>query len=518
MRKSTYIFLGATILLLLANVALGAAVWKSPSQPFSITAPAPELPLDTSLNTQTKTGLLRLIQPLGSNRALELGYSNAISGVNSLGASQNIFFPLITVGGILNQTRILNTEGALFLNTQGVVLPNVATSSLTSAIEGTITYSDKNVYLKDPSGWKVIGSGGSSGGQWSVTSSGALYTLSPVGVGTDNPQGIFDIQGNGDIYLKSGTKSGSVKVGNGGMVNLDVSGNVTISGSSGSQTQYENRGSLSINLGSHPWNGDEKFNPPTDWWVIKGDTKYVDNRMPCDSSTFSSGDCSSSVYVIPGTSDKYNFYVGASYTDKSKPCDANTNPCFLIPRIDKFAATNTPGGSLFARKAFLSNIVGNAELDLQSGGSGNWWGIYNDIGTQDLRFWYGAANNGTNSVIFKSNGSVVISSLANNDQTKFLTTDPHGKLLLTSAVMRKACVFETGNVMSTTPVPDSWTASSCSSYAGAIGATSYRLACIFDNDFSIGASVGDLIPPKNCGWPPATARWEIASGAGNYGE
>ena len=66
--------------------------------------------------------------------------------------------------------------------------------------------------------------------------------------------------------------------------------------------------------------------------------------------------------------------------------------------------TGTPNKQLH-----IKTLAGsNAEIDIQSGTDLNWWGIYQDDGTNDLRLWFGNATLGTNKVTFDDNGNVGI--------------------------------------------------------------------------------------------------------------
>jgi len=64
---------------------------------------------------------------------------------------------------------------------------------------------------------------------------------------------------------------------------------------------------------------------------------------------------------------------------------------------------------------------------------------------------------------------------------------------------QKVCSVLVGNTWrDTLLVPSTWTAATCDRLRSTLGASAYQLACIFENDFSIGQGSG--IPARNCGW------------------
>lgn len=88
------------------------------------------------------------------------------------------------------------------------------------------------------------------------------------------------------------------------------------------------------------------------------------------------------------------------------------------------------------------------------------------------------------------------------------TTGPQAKLDVAGDVKanalafasQKACsVFTDKQFRDTTIVPATWTKETCEKFRGAASATTYQLACIFQNDISFGAPGGGL-PSQNCGW------------------
>lgn len=72
-----------------------------------------------------------------------------------------------------------------------------------------------------------------------------------------------------------------------------------------------------------------------------------------------------------------------------------------------------------------------------------------------------------------------------------------------AAVSQKVCIiYDPGNQtrgswLSATPVPSTWTSSTCQKFATAAGATRWGLGCFFANSYSI---VTSGKPSPNCGW------------------
>ena len=136
--------------------------WQAPSQAF----PGANVmaPLDVSSNPQTKTGTLTLKNAYPYISSLGTGYKNAIGGIafNSTSLTP-VFYPFTNIAGIDNQTQIQNGFGALYVNTKGLVLPNVGTSGL-NGTKGMITYDPSSDTVKLYNGkWVDIGTGTGTG-------------------------------------------------------------------------------------------------------------------------------------------------------------------------------------------------------------------------------------------------------------------------------------------------------------------------------------------------------------------
>ena len=64
----------------------------------------------------------------------------------------------------------------------------------------------------------------------------------------------------------------------------------------------------------------------------------------------------------------------------------------------------------------------------------------------------------------------------------------------------KICsVFVSGMFRDTISVPMGWNDSVCRRFMKSVGANGYQLGCVFDSNFSLGGTDGEL-PSKNCGW------------------
>jgi len=158
MKNISYIFIGTILLLFVANIALGAS-WFSPTQPFSLTAPAPDLPLDTSSSTQTKKGTLIL----GKN--LDLSIQSASADGILFKANQKIkvnnsawLMPLSTSG----ISSFYNGSSYFAFNTQGLLLPNAQKNSI-SQKPGMLTYDNGTAWLYNGTSWVDLAGGGGSG-------------------------------------------------------------------------------------------------------------------------------------------------------------------------------------------------------------------------------------------------------------------------------------------------------------------------------------------------------------------
>lgn len=110
-----------------------------------------------------------------------LGYQNALGGVSSSGGQSPVFYPLVAItrNGLQDQTRIYNAAGALYVDTQGLVLPYL--SSAPTGYPGMIYYNtgSNTVKLYNGSGWTDIGTGtgnGSGSTYWKAAGSGIQYT------------------------------------------------------------------------------------------------------------------------------------------------------------------------------------------------------------------------------------------------------------------------------------------------------------------------------------------------------
>jgi len=90
-----------------------------------------------------------------------------------------------------NSSYIYNSSKALVLNTRGLQLSNLATSSLSGAAAGTVTYYNGNVYLRNATAWVPIGSGstggsGSGSDYWTLTGTDLHTATSVQAVNIDN--------------------------------------------------------------------------------------------------------------------------------------------------------------------------------------------------------------------------------------------------------------------------------------------------------------------------------------------
>lgn len=164
------------VALIIGSAGAIHAAWQAPNQDFPNQNVG--VPLDTSSNPQTKNGQLTLQTATPYSPILTVGYQNAISGL-ALNATlpTKIFYPMTFIGGVDNQTQIQNGLGALYVSTQGLVLPNVGTSGL-NATAGMITYdpSSNTVKLYNGSSWTDIGTG-TGGGFWQANgSNGIIYS------------------------------------------------------------------------------------------------------------------------------------------------------------------------------------------------------------------------------------------------------------------------------------------------------------------------------------------------------
>lgn len=174
------------LVVLLSATVVSAQTWQKPSAAFSPGAPAPSLPLDMSATPQTKNAELKLktlnLSALGFNgKALELGANQTIGNNSAQFAIQRSD----------GTSYIYNSAKALVLGTRGLQLPSVATSSLTTAAQGTITYSGGTVYLRSTNAWVPIGSGstggsGSGSDYWTLTGTDLHTATSVQAVNIDN--------------------------------------------------------------------------------------------------------------------------------------------------------------------------------------------------------------------------------------------------------------------------------------------------------------------------------------------
>lgn len=160
MKKTTYILIGAVILLLSANVVFGQATWHSPSSAFSLNALSPKLPIDESSVPQTKEGELSLNDKLNFSASTKVD-TIILPTENGIYSSDKSAYFIPLKSGLSAQSYLYNANGAFNINTQGIVLPNVSTSALRTPRAGTITYDPgvKNIKLYNGSAWVDVAGG-----------------------------------------------------------------------------------------------------------------------------------------------------------------------------------------------------------------------------------------------------------------------------------------------------------------------------------------------------------------------
>jgi len=107
--------------------------------------------------------------------------------------------------------------------------------------------------------------------------------------------------------------------------------------------------------------------------------------------------------------------------------NAVTNDMIALHNRTRNIATNDATGNMqVAGKVglgILPTATGvNAELDIKtpSVASGNYWGIYHDQGSEDLRFWNGQGTTGNNRFTITKDGGVKADKYCNADGTKCL--------------------------------------------------------------------------------------------------
>ena len=152
MNNNKYIWaVGAlfAIALIVGSAGIISAAWQAPSQAFPNQNIAP--PIDTGPSFQTKSQGIGF-DPSFVGPALTFQKEQAI---NTTGAP----FTFIPATGFSNNT-VMQSSGAFYMNTRGVVLPREETSGL-NATKGMITYSPSQDKVKvyTNSGWVDIGTG-----------------------------------------------------------------------------------------------------------------------------------------------------------------------------------------------------------------------------------------------------------------------------------------------------------------------------------------------------------------------
>lgn len=179
-----------------------------------------------------------------------------------------------------------------------------------------------------------------------------------VGFGTFDPQGVLDVRGEGNIDVKRGAQAGTVYIGDGGMVDFNTSGDVSVTGRSGTSTveEYASDGNFLADPKKHYWTpqfADPNFEFPVDWWP----SDMRDKRMPCDNVPLGTRgiQCVNSIYAnVSNEPVLYDFYAAlVKDPADTDPCDGTH--CWYEATVKKFKLTKSPGGNIYAIGGIFSD-------------------------------------------------------------------------------------------------------------------------------------------------------------------
>ncbi len=220
-----------------------------------------------------------------------------------------------------------------------------------------------------PDQWSIsaLGPGGQQGLFFKDDASGIPTSLSliyngKVGIGTDTPQGLFDVVGSGDIRLKPGSlEGGRVIIGDNGLVHTTIHGNLSLSVQDGGLRYSPGADNSSIgNNRDYSFIVDPQSLSGADAW----DLEYTSNRLSCD-ATLGGAECLSQSSWPAGGGDpavKYDLYafqsagpVGLCGVPPNTGADSS---CRWKKAVRTYTKSSGSGGDLFARKGrFSENFI-----------------------------------------------------------------------------------------------------------------------------------------------------------------
>lgn len=174
-----------------------------------------------------------------------------------------------------------------------------------------------------------------------------------IGINKWEPQSLFEVVGDSDIFIKSNTQQGTVYVGKDGKVNTNISGNIRVSGRFSGAMEYTK---ASVNDWESPnaqvWSASNEANPPLSWWPVEMSSKRL---SICDVSA-GLKDCTRYAYPAGAMTEpeRYDLYLKKRYKNESQP-DCNNNNCELIPKSVMFKLQDAAGGKVIAKEGYVTD-------------------------------------------------------------------------------------------------------------------------------------------------------------------
>lgn len=216
--------------------------------------------------------------------------------------------------------------------------------------------------------WGISGSGdGSNRGLFIKNGSRAVSSLSllrngNVGIGTESPLGIFDVVGDGNVRLKPNSLSGRVTIGENGLVDTVINGNLSLD-VQGSGLRYS-PGADYTNIGNN-----REYSMATDPRSLTGadawDTQYLNNQLTACDTTLGGAECrlpgASLSAVSSDPAVKYDLYAFQS-AGPAGACGVPPNPsadpgCKWKKAAKAYNKASGSGGNLSARNGSFSEDV-----------------------------------------------------------------------------------------------------------------------------------------------------------------